>query len=79
MIEPGNKPINIMLADSNPLILTAMSEIFERDVRFSLVATSATAEGFLGMSMRIPVEIGVIDWDLPALGGSKLIEVLREQ
>ena len=68
-----------MLADSNPLVLTAMSEIFERDTRFSLVATSATAEGFLGMAIRIPVDIGVIDWDLPALGGSKLIEVLREQ
>lgn len=79
MIEPGNKPINIMLADSNPLVLTAMSEIFERDARFSLVATSATAEGFLGMAMRVPVDIGVIDWNLPALGGSKLIEVLREQ
>ncbi|MYH57162.1 MAG: DNA-binding response regulator, partial [Boseongicola sp. SB0675_bin_26] len=37
-----------MLADRNPLILSAMSEIFERDPRFSLVATSATAEGFLG-------------------------------
>ena len=79
MIGAGNKPINIMLADSNPLVLTAMSEIFERDTRFSLVATSATAEGFLGMAIRIPVDIGVIDWNLPALGGSKLIEVLREQ
>ena len=71
--------INIMLADSNPLVLTAMSEIFERDARFSLVATSSTAEGFLGMAIRIPVDIGVIDWNLPALGGGKLIEVLREQ
>ncbi len=29
--------------------------------------------------MRVPVQIGVIDWNLPALGGAKLIEVLREQ
>ncbi|MBT5000953.1 MAG: response regulator transcription factor [Tateyamaria sp.] len=68
-----------MLADGNPLVLSAMSEIFERDPRFSLVATSATAEGFLGTVMRVPVQIGVIDWNLPALGGAKLIEVLREQ
>ncbi len=71
--------IDIMLADSNPLVLSAMSEIFERDPRFSLVATSATAEGFLGTVMRVPVAIGVIDWNLPVLGGAKLIEVLREQ
>lgn len=71
-------PINIMLADSNPLVLSAMSEIFDRDARFSLVATSATAEGFLGTVMRVPVQVGVIEWSLPALGGAKLIEVLRE-
>lgn len=71
-------PISIMLADSNQLVLSAMSEIFERDPRFSLVATSASAEGFLGLVMRVPVQVGVIDWNLPVLGGAKLIEVLRE-
>ncbi|MCH2164779.1 MAG: response regulator transcription factor [Marinovum sp.] len=71
-------PIDIVLADSNPLVLSAMSEIFERDARFSVVATAGTAEGFLSMVMRLPVGIGVIDWNLPALGGAKLIEVLRE-
>ncbi len=79
MVTRIKAPIDIMLADSNPLVLSAMSEIFERDPRFSLVATSATAEGFLGMVMRVPVDVGVIDWNLPALGGAKLIEVLREQ
>lgn len=73
------KPVTVMLADNNPLMLTAMSEIFEKDPRFSLVATSATAEGFLGTIMRMPVQVGVIDWNLPALGGAKLIEVLRER
>ncbi|WP_372886668.1 LuxR family transcriptional regulator [Shimia sp.] len=68
-----------MLANSNSLVLSAMSEIFDRDPRFSLVATTATAEGFLGTVMRVPVQVGVIDWDLPVLGGAKLIEVLREQ
>ncbi|MGL4234536.1 LuxR C-terminal-related transcriptional regulator [Tabrizicola sp.] len=68
-----------MLADGNPLMLTAMSEIFEKDPRFSLVATAATAEGFLGMVMRMPVQVGVIDWNIPALGGARLIDVLRAQ
>ncbi|MAC76966.1 MAG: helix-turn-helix transcriptional regulator [Rhodobacteraceae bacterium] len=68
-----------MLGDGNPLVLSAMSELFERDPRFSLVATSSTAEGFLGTVMRVPVKVGVIDWNLPALGAAKLIEVLRDQ
>lgn len=72
-------PISILLADANPLVLSAMAEIVSRDSRFSLVATAATAEGFLGTAMRVPADIGVIDWNLPALGGAKLIDVLREQ
>ncbi|AVL54884.1 DNA-binding response regulator [Roseobacter denitrificans] len=68
-----------MLGDGNPLVLSALSEVFERDPRFSLVATSATAEGFLGMVMRVPVDVCVLDWNIPALGGEKLMEVLREQ
>ncbi len=79
MVTENETLIEIMLGISNPLVLSAMSEIFEQDSRFSLVATTATAEGFLGTVMRVPVEVGVIDWNLPVLGGAKLIEVLREQ
>ncbi len=79
MSELSQQPIAVMLADNNPLVLSAMSEIFERDPRFSLVATSATAEGFLGAVMRVPVQVCVIAWNLPVLGAAKLMEVLREQ
>jgi len=82
-VDPVNEQprhvISVALADGNPLVLSALSEIFEQDARFSLVATSATAEGFLGAVVRVPVQLGVIDWRLPALGGARLIEVLREQ
>lgn len=71
-------PISLTIADGNPLVLAALSEVFERDPRFSLVATSATAESFLRAVMRVPVRLGVIDWQLPVLGAQKLIEVLRE-
>lgn len=78
-LRASEDPVTIMLADSNPLMLTAMAEIFEKDPRFSLVATSSTAEGFLGTVMRMPVQVGVIDWNLPALGGARLIDILRTQ
>ncbi len=70
---------DVALADSNPLMLSALSEFFERDSRFSLVTTAGTAEGFLEAVLRVPVAVGVIDWTLPMLGGEKLIEVLRAQ
>lgn len=70
---------DLSLADGNPLVLQALSELFIRDSRFSLVSTSSTAEGLLGAVIRVPVRLAVIDWNLPALGGRKLIEVLRDQ
>lgn len=79
MANPSDPKISVMLADSNPLVLTAMSEVFERDPRFSLVATTSTAEGFLATVVRVPSQVGIIDWNLPILGGARLLEVLREQ
>lgn len=76
-LKADNK-INVIMALSNPLVLTAMSEAFEQSPRFSVAATTATAEGFLGLAMRVPVDIGIIDWKLPQLGAEKLIEVMRE-
>ncbi len=79
MKEPSRPGITVALGDSNPLVLSALSAVLEKDVRFSLVTTSATAEGLFGTILRVPVEIVIIDWRLPSLGGARLIELLREQ
>ncbi|MDT1063996.1 response regulator transcription factor [Paracoccus sp. CPCC 101403] len=71
--------VTIAIADSNPLVMSAMSELFQRDSRFSLLATSASAEGFLANVSRVPAQVGIIDWALPAMGGAKLLGLLREQ
>jgi two-component system nitrate/nitrite response regulator NarP len=70
-------PISVALADSNPLMLSGLSDLFERDQRFTLVATLASAEAFLEMMGRLPTAIGVVDWALPSLGGERLLETLR--
>jgi two-component system, NarL family, nitrate/nitrite response regulator NarP len=70
---------NIIVGDSNPLMLQALAELFERDRRFSLVATSKTAEGFLESCLRVPVQIGVVDWSIPQLGAERLLTILRDR
>ena len=79
MLTEKELPIDIMIADGNPLVLSAMSEVFEDDDRFSLVATSGTSESFLAVILRIDVQICVIDWTIRDLGAAKLIDVLRSQ
>lgn len=70
-------PIDIALGDGNPLMLAALSDFIDRDKGFSLVATAATAEGFLAAVTRVPVQVGLIDWSLPAMGAERLLDTLR--
>ncbi|SMO47563.1 response regulator transcription factor [Paracoccus laeviglucosivorans] len=72
------KAVNIAIADGNPLVMSAMSELFVHDSRFSLLSTSSTAEGFLANVGRVPAEVGIIDWALPAMGAAQLLSLLRE-
>ncbi len=72
-------PIDMILADPNPLMLQALAETFERDRRFSLMATVKTAEGFLEACLQAPVPLGVIDWQLPMLGTDRLLAILRDR
>jgi DNA-binding NarL/FixJ family response regulator len=70
-------PIEIALADGNPLMLAALADFIDRDKGFSLVTTAATAEGLLAAVSRVPVQVGVIDWTLPVMGGERLLDTLR--
>lgn len=70
-------PIDIALGDGNPLMLAALSGFIDRDKDFSLVATAATAEGFLAAVTRVPVQVGLIEWTLPAMGAERLLDTLR--
>lgn len=74
-----DQPRSIIVADSNTLLLQALADLFERDRRFSLVATSKTAEGFLESCLRVPVDLGVMEWTIPQLGAERLLGILRDR
>ena len=70
---------SLIIADPNTMMLQALADLFERDRRFSLVATSKTAEGFLESCLRVPVDIGIVDWNIPQLGAERLLAILRDR
>lgn len=70
---------SVIVADPNTIMLQALSDLFERDKRFTLVATSKTAEGFLESCLRVPVDIGIVDWTIPQLGAERLLGILRDR
>ncbi|MFO1091009.1 MAG: response regulator transcription factor [Hyphomicrobiales bacterium] len=71
--------VSLILADSNPLILTALSEVIEGDPRFSLVSTVKSAQAFIDAVTRVPVDVAILDWHLPDGSGERVVEFLRQQ
>ncbi len=77
--ERGARAIDVALADKNPLVLSALSELLDRDGRFNLVLTVKTSDAFLQLIARTSVDVGVIGWALPPDGGAAIMEALRDQ
>lgn len=71
--------MDIALAESSPLVLSALSELFEKDGRFSILSTTGTAEAFLQTVITVPAQVAIMDWHLPTLGAEKLMHIVREQ
>jgi two-component system nitrate/nitrite response regulator NarP len=72
-------PHEVILGDANPLMLAALAELFDRDPRFSLVATARRGEDFLDACRRTRVRVAVADWGLPGLPGEELLARLRDR
>ena len=70
-------PVEIALADKNPLVLAAMRRLFSRDERFSVVVTATDGERFLDAVDRVPFRVGVIGWLMPFCDGRCVLEALR--
>ena len=58
-------PIEVVIADKSPLILSALAQIFSGDERFSLVANASDGERFLEAADRLAFDVGVVGWVMP--------------
>lgn len=74
-----NLPIDVGLADKNPLVRTALSDLFDRDERFNLVLTVSDAQTFLNALDRLSLDVMVAGWVLPPMGGVAFLDALRER
>ena len=72
-----NRPIDIVVAEKSPLLQASMTQVFEGDERFHLVAVTPDGERFLEAVERIPFDVGVIGWEMPYLDGRGVLQALR--
>jgi two-component system nitrate/nitrite response regulator NarP len=60
-------PVNVAVADKNPMILAALHSLLTGDRRFNLMVMANDGERFLDKVARLPIDLGIIGWDLPKL------------
>ncbi len=70
-------PIDVVLVDKSPLVLSGLSKIFGDDQRFSIVATAADGERFMEAVERLSFDVAVIGWEMPFMNGKDVLSALK--
>jgi len=77
--DATKEPIDVVVADKSPLVLSGMVHFFDKDDRFNLVATAADGERFLEAVDRLKFDVGIIGWNMPYLSGQGVLQALQKR
>lgn len=72
-----NRPIDIVIAEKNPLLQSSLVKIFDGDERFCLVAVTDDGERFMEAVERLSFDVGIIGWEMPYMDGRAVLSALR--
>ncbi len=68
--------IEIGIADKSPVVLAGLRAAFGELGGVAIVFTASDGERFLAALERFPVEVGVIGWEMPYMGGREVLQEL---
>lgn len=72
-------PVNIAIADKNPMVLRALEALLTRDRRFNLLLMASDGIQFLNSLGHHPVSLGVIGWELPPIRAPEILQTLGKR
>lgn len=72
-------PVNIAIADKNPMVLSALEALLTRDRRFNLLLMASDGLHFLNSLTHLPVSLGVIGWELPPIRAPEILQALAKR
>ncbi|MBI4967098.1 MAG: response regulator transcription factor [Rhodospirillales bacterium] len=70
-------PIEIAIAEKNPLLQSSLARLFEGDTRFKLAAVCADGREFVAYCEQHPIAIGILGWEMPNLDGKGVLQALK--
>ncbi len=73
----GTIPVRTALVEPNPLIVAALTGLFERDPRFQLTATLTRGSELIDVARRQEVSLAVVSWRLADGGAAELLREIK--
>lgn len=73
---PGTKPIELLIADSQPIVLDAVTRVFDQP-GFSVIAGCGTCDETIAILRQHPPDVLIFDLDVPPDGLSLVRDVNR--
>jgi DNA-binding NarL/FixJ family response regulator len=77
MTAEGNPPINVMLVDDHEVVLEGLIRILEKQGGIKIVTVARSAEEALEKIVRFPVDVIIVDIQLPGMNGIELIRSVK--
>jgi two-component system, NarL family, nitrate/nitrite response regulator NarP len=72
-------PVNIAVADKNPMVLRALEGLLTPDRRFNLLLMASDGAYFLSSLAHLPVSLGIIGWEIPPLRATEILQALAKR
>lgn len=77
MAVQNKRPIDLVIAEKNPLLQSSLLKLFSGDTHFHVVGVAGDGERFLATVERLHCDIGVIGWEMPFTDGRGVLQSLR--
>ncbi len=77
MGQAQDRIIDVVIVDKNPLVRKGLAQVLLEDGRFRVVDTVAEGESFIRSLFRLKCDICIIGWDMPQMGGRRVLEEIK--
>jgi len=75
----GDPRPKVTIADKSPVVRSGLREFINRDGRFEVVNTVASATEFVDALEKQPADIGIMGWTFPDMSGSDILAALKRR
>jgi DNA-binding NarL/FixJ family response regulator len=72
-VTSGQQRVRVVVAERNPLVISALREMLECDGRFELLGTVQSGKQLLELAVKTKFDVAVIGWRLADMDGADVL------